>query len=59
VPDSELRTTLGAFRYAAGVPHFLGRGANDAGVVIAPVVGVFCIAGLVSLMANRAEKGLP
>jgi hypothetical protein len=58
VPDSELRTSLGAFRYVAGVPHFLERGSNDAGVMVAMVVGVFCIAGLVSVIANRPEKGL-
>jgi hypothetical protein len=58
VPTSELRTSLGAFRYVAGVPHFLERGGNDAGVAIALAVGFFCIAGLVSLVANRAEKGL-
>jgi hypothetical protein len=58
VLTSELRTSLGAFRYVAGVPHFLERGSNDAGAVIALVVGVFCIAGLVSLLAKRPEKGL-
>jgi hypothetical protein len=58
VPDSELRTSLGAFRYVAGVPHFLERGSNDAGAIIALVAGVFCIAGLVSLIAKRPENGL-
>jgi hypothetical protein len=58
VLTSELRTSLGAFRYVAGVPHFLERGGNDAGAVIALAVGVFCIAGLASLVAKRPEKGL-
>jgi hypothetical protein len=55
---SELRTGLGAFRYIAGVPHFLERGSNDAGAVVALVVGAFSIAGLISLIARRPEKGL-
>jgi hypothetical protein len=55
---SGVRTSLGAFRYVAGIPHFLERGEGDAGVVIALVVGVFCIVGLISLVATRPERGL-
>jgi hypothetical protein len=55
---SEVRTGLGAFRYVAGVPHFLERGSNDAGAVVALVVGAFCIAGVISLVAKCPEKGL-
>jgi hypothetical protein len=55
---SGVRASLGAFRYVAGIPHFLERGDNDAGVVIALVVAAFCIGGLISLVATRPERGL-
>lgn len=53
-----VRTGLGAFRYAAGIPHFLEHGDDDAGVLIALIVAAFCIVGLISIAASRPERAL-
>ena len=53
-----IRTSLGAFRYIAGIPHFLEHGNDDAGEVIALIVVAFCIVGLLSIGASRPERAL-
>jgi hypothetical protein len=52
-----LRTSLGAFRYIAGIPHFLRHGAFDAGQLTALLAGSFCLFGLISLLRKSPEKG--
>jgi hypothetical protein len=52
-----LRTSLGAFRFIAGIPHFLRHGPLDAGQLTALVAGCFCLVGLVSLLRKSPEKG--
>lgn len=50
-----LRGSLGEFRYMAGVPHFLERGGNDAGLLVFFIALAFCLVGLVSLARHRPE----
>jgi hypothetical protein len=53
-----LRTSLGAFRYISGVPHFLTYGTYDAGAIIALLTMCFAAAGFVFLVMERPEKGI-
>ena len=50
-----LRASLGEFRYASGVPHFLDRGSNDVGLLVFVLALCFCIIGLYSLARKRRE----
>jgi hypothetical protein len=52
-----LRTSLGAFRYIAGVPH-LTLGQFDAGRVIAVLAAALCLVGFVSLVKRRPVRAL-
>jgi hypothetical protein len=53
-----LRGSLGEFRYAAGIPHFLDTGNNDAGLLVFFIALGFCLIGLRSLAARRPEAGV-
>jgi hypothetical protein len=53
-----LRTSVGALRYVAGIPHFLRRGAFDAGELVVLLAAALCVVGAVSLLAKRRERGL-
>jgi hypothetical protein len=50
-----LRASLGEFRYASGVPHFLDRGSNDVGLLVFVLALCFCTIGLYSLARKRGE----
>jgi Dolichyl-phosphate-mannose-protein mannosyltransferase len=52
---NSLRGSLGELRYAAGIPHFLDRGNNDAGLIIFVIAAIFCLIGLRSLARRRPE----
>jgi hypothetical protein len=53
-----IRTSLGAFRYVAGIPHFLEYGNDDAGQLVALIVAALCIFGLASIRASHPERAL-
>jgi Dolichyl-phosphate-mannose-protein mannosyltransferase len=55
---NSLRASFGEFRYAAGIPHFIDRGNNDAGLIILAIALVFCGIGLWSLAHRRPEIGV-
>ena len=56
--SESLRTSLGAFRYVAGVPHLLERGGDDAGEIIALLIAALCIAGFLALAARDLARAL-
>jgi hypothetical protein len=55
---NSLRASFGEFRYAAGIPHFLDRGNNDAGLIILAIALIFCAIGLWSVARRRPEIGI-
>jgi hypothetical protein len=50
-----LRASFGEFRYAAGIPHFLDRGGNDAGLLIVALAVAFCVVGVYAFAVRRPE----
>ena len=53
-----LRTSVGALRYVAGIPHFLRKGPFDVGELVVLLAAALCVVGAVSLLTKRLERGL-
>jgi Dolichyl-phosphate-mannose-protein mannosyltransferase len=51
-----LRTTVGAFRYVAGIPQIVPLGDYDGGIVIGFFAAALCLVGLRSMSKRSAEK---
>ena len=56
--SESVRTSLGAFRYITGAPHFLERGSDDAGEIVALLIAGLCISGLVAVTSRNRARGL-